>query len=87
MRPLIVIAGPTAAGKSETAFELADYLDSEIISADSLQVYKYLDIGTAKPPPEKREQVTHHLIDILAKRNLSIQFNCQTTPESELIEG
>lgn len=65
MRPLIVIAGPTAAGKSEAAFELADYLDSEIISADSLQVYKYLDIGTAKPLPEKREQVTHHLIDIL----------------------
>ena len=65
MFPIIIIAGPTAAGKSDVAIELAKLLNSEIINADSMQVYKYLDIGTAKPSPEMRNRVKHHLIDIL----------------------
>lgn len=65
MISLIVIAGPTAVGKSEAAFELAKRFDTEIISADSMQVYKYFDIGTAKPSPERRKEVPHHLIDIV----------------------
>ncbi len=60
----VLIAGPTAVGKSEIALRLAGQLGGEIISADSMQVYRGLDIGTAKPPPADRARVPHHLIDI-----------------------
>ena len=63
--PLIIIAGPTAIGKSDVAFELAKRLNTEIISADSMQVYRYFDIGTAKPSLERRKEIQHHLIDIV----------------------
>jgi tRNA dimethylallyltransferase len=62
---LIIILGPTAAGKSKTALELARRFDGEIISADSMQVYRHMDIGTAKPSSEERARVTHHLIDVV----------------------
>ncbi len=61
----ILLAGPTAAGKSEIALLLAEQLGGEIISADSMQVYRGLDIGTAKPSAADRARVPHHLIDIL----------------------
>ena len=61
----ILIAGPTAVGKSEIALRLAEQLGGEIISADSMQVYRGLDLGTAKPSPADRARVPHHLIDIL----------------------
>jgi len=61
---VIVIAGPTAAGKSRLAFEMAKLIDGEIISADSVQVYRGMDIGTAKVSKEERLQIPHHLIDI-----------------------
>jgi tRNA dimethylallyltransferase len=60
----IYIAGPTAVGKSEIALLLAEKIGGEIISADSMQVYRGLDIGTAKPSPAERARVPHHLIDI-----------------------
>jgi tRNA dimethylallyltransferase len=60
----IFIAGPTAVGKSELALALAERLGGEIISADSMQVYRGLDLGTAKPSPDERVRVPHHLIDI-----------------------
>jgi tRNA dimethylallyltransferase len=60
----ILIAGPTAAGKSAVALALAERLGSEIISVDSMQVYRGLDLGTAKPSPEERARVRHHLVDI-----------------------
>jgi tRNA dimethylallyltransferase len=60
----VLIAGPTAVGKSEIALRLAGQLGGEIISADSMQVYRGLDIGTAKPSPADRARVPHHLIDI-----------------------
>ena len=60
----ILIAGPTATGKSEIALRLAEQLGGEIISADSMQVYRGLDIGTAKPSPAERARLPHHLIDI-----------------------
>jgi tRNA dimethylallyltransferase len=63
--PLVVIAGPTAVGKSEIAVELALRLNGEIISADSVQVYKYFNIGTAKLSPEEQKGVPHHLLDLL----------------------
>lgn len=61
--PVIVIAGATASGKSALALALADHLPIEIVSADSAQVYRGMDIGTAKPTPEERIRVVHHLID------------------------
>ena len=64
MKPPIFIAGPTAVGKSEIALRLAEQLGGEIISADSMQVYRGLDIGTAKPSPAERARVPHHLVDI-----------------------
>ena len=61
---VLVIGGPTASGKSTLAMELAKILPVEIINADSMQVYRGMDIGTAKPGPVERKQVVHHLIDI-----------------------
>ena len=63
--PLLVIAGPTGVGKTECAIRLAKMLNGEIISADSMQVYKYMDIGTAKPDDEEQQEAKHHLIDIV----------------------
>ncbi len=65
MIPLIIIAGPTATGKSKRAVHLAKRLKSEIISADSMQVYRYFDIGTAKPSTKDKQSIPHHLIDII----------------------
>ncbi len=61
---VLIIAGPTAAGKTKLSLALASALGGEIISADSMQVYKGMDIGTAKAPPEDRALIAHHLIDI-----------------------
>ena len=60
-----VILGPTASGKSELGYRVAQALDGEIVSADSRQIYRLMDIGTAKPPLHYREAVPHHLLDIL----------------------
>lgn len=65
MQKIIIIAGQTATGKSEIAFNLATHLNGEIINADSIQVYKYFDIGSAKPPVEYRNKIPHYLIDLL----------------------
>jgi tRNA dimethylallyltransferase len=64
MKSPIFIAGPTAVGKSEIALALAQKIGGEIISVDSMQVYRGLDIGTAKPNAEERKKIPHHLIDI-----------------------
>lgn len=63
--PLVVIGSPTASGKTALALDLAAGDGGEIVNADSLQVYRYLDIGTAKPTPEERGRVPHHLIDVV----------------------
>lgn len=63
--PLIIILGPTGVGKTELALDLARQLNGEIIGADSRQVYRYLDIGTAKPTPQQRARIPHHLIDFV----------------------
>src|SRR5215472_16341259 len=59
------LVGPTAVGKSEIALLLAEKIGGEIISVDSMQVYRGLDIGTAKPSAEERARVPHHLIDVV----------------------
>ncbi|MBU4371602.1 MAG: tRNA (adenosine(37)-N6)-dimethylallyltransferase MiaA, partial [Proteobacteria bacterium] len=58
---LICILGPTGVGKTAMALELADRWGGEIVSADSMQVYRHMDIGTAKPTPEERRRIPHHL--------------------------
>ena len=63
LRP-VFLAGPTAVGKSAVALALAEKIGGEIISVDSMQVYRGLDIGTAKPSPAERARVPHHLIDV-----------------------
>lgn len=63
--PLIIINSPTATGKTKLALELALAFGGEIVNADSLQVYRYLDIGTAKPTVAERSKVKHHLIDVV----------------------
>ena len=60
-----MICSPTATGKTRLAIELAEAVGGEIVNADSLQVYRYLDIGTAKPTREERARVPHHLIDVV----------------------
>ncbi|MGI6078121.1 MAG: tRNA (adenosine(37)-N6)-dimethylallyltransferase MiaA [Fastidiosipilaceae bacterium] len=62
--PVIVIGGPTGSGKTSASLELAKQIDGEIVSADSMQIYKYLDVGTAKATPEEQSLVRHHLIDV-----------------------
>ncbi len=62
---VVVIAGPTASGKSGLAVELSLRLRGEIVNADSMQVYRYMDVGTAKPSAKERQSVPHHLLDVV----------------------
>ena len=62
---VVVVTGPTSAGKTALAIELAEKFGGEIVNADSMQVYRFMDIGTAKPTPEQRARVPHHLIDVV----------------------
>ena len=64
-QPLIVVTGPTAVGKTALSIELAKAVNGEIISADSMQVYRYMDIGSAKVTKEEMQGIPHHLIDVL----------------------
>jgi tRNA dimethylallyltransferase len=64
-KSVLIIAGPTASGKSALAIELAKKINGEIISADSMQVYKYMNIGTAKASEKELSEIKHHLIDVL----------------------
>src|SRR5438874_11752359 len=65
-RTLLVILGATACGKSEAAMEIARRTGGEILSVDSMQVYRGMDIGTAKPSIAERQELRHHLIDVVA---------------------
>src|SRR5437764_15389605 len=62
--PLLAIVGPTAAGKSEAGITVAEEIGAEIVSVDSMLVYRGMDVGTAKPTPAERAAVPHHLIDL-----------------------
>ena len=63
--PVVAVVGPTAAGKSDLAVELASRLPGEVVNADSMQVYRGMDIGTAKPTPVERRGIRHHVLDVL----------------------
>lgn len=71
-RPLIIMTGPTAVGKTHLSIALAKAVSGEIISADSMQVYQHMDIGTAKIRPEEMDGVPHHLVDVLSPKE---EFN------------
>ena len=64
MDKIICIAGPTASGKTALAVELAKLLDGEVISCDSMQIYRHMDIGTAKPTREEMQSIAHHMLDV-----------------------
>jgi tRNA dimethylallyltransferase len=64
-KPLLVILGPTGVGKTDLGIEIAQAVQGEIISADSRQIYRYMDIGTAKPTPEQQAAAPHHLLDVV----------------------
>lgn len=63
--PLVVVAGPTASGKTEAAIRICQWFNGEVVSADSMQIYKYLSVGTAKPDEAEKEGIPHHLMDFL----------------------
>ena len=63
---VIVICGPTASGKTSLSIELAKKINGEIVSCDSMQIYKEMDIGTAKPDEEEKQGIKHYLIDIVS---------------------
>ena len=67
--PILVVAGPTAVGKTAFAIELAEKFNGEIVSCDSMQLYKYMDIGSAKPDKTERSMAVHHLVDFLDPRD------------------
>src|SRR5258706_6508717 len=72
-KPLLIILGPTAVGKTGFAIEAAKRIQGEIVSADSRQIYRFMDIGTAKPTAEQLAAVPHHLIDVVnPNENLSL---------------
>jgi len=64
LRHCLILAGPTASGKSAAALLLAEQIGAEIVSLDSMTVYRGMDIGTAKPSDAERQRVAHHLLDI-----------------------
>ncbi len=63
--PVVVVTGPTGSGKTDLAIALAERFRGEIVNADSMQVFRYMDVGTAKPSPEQRLRVPHHLFDVV----------------------
>ena len=64
-RPMVILTGPTAVGKTALSIELAKKINGSIISADSMQVYRHMDIGSAKIKPDEMDGVPHHLVDVL----------------------
>ncbi|NLD20346.1 MAG: tRNA (adenosine(37)-N6)-dimethylallyltransferase MiaA [Clostridiales bacterium] len=68
MKKVVAVAGPTAVGKTKYSIEIAKAFNGEIVSCDSMQLYKYMDIGSAKPTEEEQRQVPHHLVDFLDPR-------------------
>ncbi len=87
--PLLVLAGPTASGKGKAAVWVAEALNAEIISMDSMKVYRGMDIGTAKPAPEARAQVPHHMLDVVeAWETYNVgQYAADANVAIEMVQG
>lgn len=71
---ILIVCGPTASGKTALAVSLAKALASEVVSADSMYIYKGFDVGTAKPSEKEMEGVKHHMIDVVEKRRRIQRF-------------
>jgi len=84
--PLVAIVGPTAAGKSALALELAERLDGEILSCDSVQVYRGFDIGTGKTPERERRGLAHHLLDVVEPEQVFTAGDYRTLALNALAE-
>lgn len=84
---LIVIIGPTAVGKTSISVEVAKRINGEIISADSMQIYKYMNIGTAKISDEEKENIPHHLIDLLKPDDQEFSVSDYSNRARELISS
>ena len=69
MRKIVVIAGPTAVGKTSFAIRVSELFNGEIVSCDSMQLYRFMDIGSAKPTPDEQQRARHHLIDMIDPRD------------------
>lgn len=85
-KPLIILTGPTAVGKTALSIKLAKAVNGELISADSMQVYQYMDIGTAKIMPDEMQGIPHHLIDVLDPKEDFNVFTFQTMAKKALAE-
>ncbi|MQS10365.1 tRNA (adenosine(37)-N6)-dimethylallyltransferase, partial [Streptomyces alkaliphilus] len=81
---VVAVVGPTAAGKSDLAIALAHRLGGEIVNADSMQLYRGMDIGTAKLPPEERGGVPHHLLDVWDVRRTATVAEYQRLARAEI---
>ncbi len=84
--PLLVLVGPTAVGKTATAIKLAEMLETEVISADSAQIYRGLDIGTAKPNAKEQSKIKHHIIDLLEPDQPYSAAEYQKTADKTIID-
>lgn len=83
MTEAIILTGPTASGKTELSLRLAEQLNGEILCCDSMQVYKYMDIGTAKPSAEERRRVPHHMLDVAEPwEDFSVADYCKMAAEA-----
>ncbi len=72
-KPLVIIVGPTGVGKTDLSIEIAKKMDGEIVSADSMQIYKHMDIGSAKPSIEEQDHIPHYLMgEIDPKEEFSV---------------
>ncbi len=86
--PLLIITGPTAVGKTELSLKIAEKVRGEIISADSMQIYRFMDIGTAKASVEDRARIKHHMIDIInpdEKYSVAVSYTHLTLPTKRIV--
>ena len=75
LKSIPIICGPTASGKSALALKLCEMTGGELISCDSMQIYKHLDVGTAKPDKDEQSRVRHHLIDVIYSQEESFPLS------------
>ena len=88
--PIVAVVGPTAAGKSALALDLAKALGGEVVNTDAMQLYRGMDVGTAKLPPDQRRGIPHHLLDLLSVREPATVAEFQgwaRTAVAELVLG
>ena len=84
--PLLALVGPTASGKTETSLEIAERLGCDVVCIDSMLVYRGMDVGTAKPTPEQRRRVVHHMLDLVEPRHSFSVAEFQARARTSVVE-